>query len=151
MISGKYQNQQGFLALTATLIIFAILIILLGIVGKSAFYNRFNVLDYENKKVSQSMAEACAETALVNLAKNLNYQTTDAVHGDAVTVDALSNPVKKCQICPISGAGPFAITTRARYNKAYTNLAVNATAGSTNFTINSWDEQPTYAGNCAVP
>jgi hypothetical protein len=151
MTLSTYENQQGFLALTATIIIFAILIILLGIVSKSAFYNRFDVLDYENKKVSISLAEACAESALVNLAKNSNYQTADTVHGDAVTVDALSTPVKKCQICPISGTGPFAITTRALYNKAYTNLAVNATAGSANFSINSWDEQPTYSGNCTVP
>ena len=142
------KSQDGFIALISVIIIFAILLVLVALIAVSGFFARFNVLNYENKKVSSFLAEACAENALVNLAKDpANYPGSIPATGMLVTVEA----GKSCRICSVSASSPYAIVTRAVYNKAYTNLVVNASAGTGNYTINSWDEQATYVGSCALP
>ena len=150
----RFKTQEGFIALISIVLIFSALIILVSVVSISGFYARFNVLDYENKKVSMALAEACGETTLVNLAKDPSYQPTSP-NGDSVPVGSNS-----CKICsPITGSppsGPFTIITRAVYptsgsSKAYTNLTINGTLTATNFTINSWDEFSNYTGSCTLP
>lgn len=150
----NYNNQDGFIALMSVIIISAILIVLVVIISTSSFFTRFNVLDYENKKVSNFLAEACVENALVNLAKDPSYHPTDTINGDKVTVD-LASANKTCRICQISGSGtfvdPYAIKTRAVYSNAYTYFAVKAESAPGNLKIDSWDEQTSYSGSCAVP
>lgn len=141
-------NQNGFVALVSVIIIFAVLIILVGITSTTSFYTRFNVLDYENKKVSVALAEACANTAMVNLARDpANYPPAIPPAGEQITVDA----AKTCRICPMSSGSPYTIITRARHNSAYTNLEITGTLTSSNFSVSSWAEQPTYTGSCTLP
>lgn len=147
------QNQEGFIALISVIIIFAILLVLAALIAQSSFFTRFNVLDYENKKVSASLAEACVETALVNLAKDINYQPTNAA-GDIVNVDS----TKTCKICnPIIDSGTDkVIVTRAFYNKAYTNLQVKGDFFGGNFRVTLpgqyWDEVASNpAPSCSLP
>jgi hypothetical protein len=146
--SRNYNNQGGFIALMSVIIIFAALIILVSIVSTTGFYTRFSVLDYENKKVSVGLAEACVETALVNLAKDpANYPASIPAAGQQIAIET----GRTCRICSVSASSPYTIVTRASYNKAYTNLSVNTSAGASNYTINSWDEQRVYAGSCTLP
>ena len=142
--------MKGFIALISVILISAVLIALVVMVSAAGFYSRFNVLDYENKKVSVSLAEACAETALVNLAKNpTNYPSSIPPAGILTTVDLAAG--KTCRICLVSLSSPYSIITRAVYNNAYTNLTVTGTLGASNFNVSSWDEQASYAGSCLLP
>ncbi len=144
----NYKNQDGFIALTSVILISAALLILAGVLSTSGFYSRFNVLDYENKKVSTSLAEACAESALAGLAANPSgYGATIPPAGIQIAVDA----GKTCKICFVSGASPYTIIERGSYQNAYANLTVNVTLGAANFTVNSWDEQAIYSGSCTLP
>jgi hypothetical protein len=141
------RNQKGFIALISVIIIFAILLMLTALIATSTFFTRFNVLDYENKKVSANLAEACAQIAMVNLAKDPGgYPGSLPVAGQQITIAT----GKTCRICAIT-SGPFIITTRAVYNKAYTNLKVVGTLNSSNFNVTSWDEFTPYSDSCAVP
>jgi len=146
-----YRNQEGFVALISVIIIAAILIVLVALIATSSFFTRFNVLDYENKKVSASLAEACAEIALVNLAKDPTvYPGSIPAAGQQITVDT----GKTCKICSVTASSPYTIVTRAKYNKAYTNLTVVGTLSLSNFDVTSWSEQPNYLGipgTCDLP
>ena len=142
--------QDGFVALVSVIIIFAILLVLVALIATSSFFTRFNVLDYENKKVSVALAEACVETALVNLAKDpVNYPLGIPIpQGRQETIEF----GKTCRICPIGGSNPnFIIYTRSSYNNAYANLTINASLTATNFTITSWDESLTFPAGCVLP
>jgi len=151
-------SNRGFVALISVIIIFAILLVLATLIATSSFFTRFNVLDYENKKVSTALAEACAETAMVNLAKDKDFNPTAT--GDCVSVgDGCTDPARKkvCKICSIDPVliprtlgDPVTITVRAVYNGAYTNLQVQGNISSSNFAVTSWDEVP-YSGPCIVP
>lgn len=154
MILKHQQNQNGFIALISVIVIFAILLVLASLIAFSSFFTRFNVLDFENKKVSVSLAEACAESALVNLAKDQTYSPSNlcvSVNGTDTCGGAANT--KTCKICSITVVSPnnFSIVTRAAYNKTYTNLTVAANLGASNFTITSWDETLTTPPSCPVP
>jgi cellobiose-specific phosphotransferase system component IIC len=150
MTQRSEQAQDGFMALVAVIIISATFLILITIVSRASFYNRFNVLDYEYKKVSASLAEACTETVMVNLARTSSYVPVSA-SGDQIVVDSASSG-KTCRICAVTTSGSNkTIVTRAVYKGAYTNLTTVVTPGSTDFTVGSWDEQGSYSGGCVVP
>ncbi len=135
------RNQKGFVALISVIIIFAILMVLAALIATSSFFTRFNVLDYENKKVSVGLAEGCAETALVNLAKDTNYRPADLLHGDLITIDT----GKTCKICGVQTSGSQKIImARALYNQAYTDLVVKVTPIVGNFQVDYWDEEPPF-------
>ena len=148
MKSQTFEKQDGFIALISIVLIFSALIILVSLVSISGFYARFNVLDYENKKISMGLAEACGETALVNLAKDpTGYGLTISSAGQQITVDT----GKTCRVCSVSTTSPYTILTRASYKNAYTNLSVNGTLGVSNFNVTSWDEFSNYTGSCTLP
>ena len=142
----NFHNQDGFIALTSVIIISAILLILVAVVSTAGFFTRFNVLDYENKTISSALAEACVETALVNLAADpTNYPASIPVPaGKQITVDS----TKTCRICSVSAT---TIKTRAAYNKAYTNLTVVGNLDASNFNVTSWDENLTGPAGCNLP
>jgi hypothetical protein len=148
------KNQSGFIALISVIVIAAILIILVALVSTTNFFTRFNVLDYENKKVSTSLAEGCINTAIVNLAKDVSY--APVAGGDCLSMGGTCggvDPQKVCRICSVTTSGSNKIiVARAKYNKAYTNITAKVTPGTTDFTVNSWDETATYTGSpCIVP
>ncbi len=151
-----FKNQDGFVALISVIILSAALLILVGLVATSGFYNRFNVLDYEYKQISLALAEGCAETALVNIAQDKDYNPSNICYGVGDNCTAPSRK-KVCKICSVSPAptrtlgAPITIISRAVYNNAYSTVSVNANLSGNNFIINSWDEQATGPAGCTVP
>jgi Tfp pilus assembly protein PilX len=82
MIIAK-KNQRGFVALISVIIISAVLLFLMVTAAAIAFRGRFNTLDYENKKISVGLAEACVQTAMLKLAQSESYNPAD----ELVTVE----------------------------------------------------------------
>lgn len=152
-------TTSGFIALMSVIIISAILLVLVFTLGVSSFFNRFDALDAENKRISLGLAEACVNVAMLKIAQNPNYGTTPPLPagGECVSVgDTCSAAASKkvCKICTVTPVATFpkTIETRAVYNGAYTNLSVavdNSVPG--NFTVNAWSELPAGPAGCTVP
>lgn len=70
----KYKNlQNGFIALTSTLILSAVLVMLMITTSTSSFFTRFDALYGEFKRVSLGLSESCLNIALLKIAQNYNY------------------------------------------------------------------------------
>jgi len=123
------KNQRGFIALMSALIISAILLVV--IVGGSLpqFYSRFNVLDREFKERSSALADACADTLVLQLSYDTSYSGgVVAVGSDTCTI-----------LPPINPAGtPRTFPIQAIYQGAYTNLLVAVNVNT--LAVSSWQE-----------
>ena len=148
MNSLNFNNQKGFIALISVIVIAAILAAITFVLSTSGFFLRFNVFDTESKKISLDVAEACVQTAMLELIQG------------AVPVLPQTVPVgtNSCKICYISSTNPSVnpktIQTRAVSNDSYSNITVVLTQNPSSFTVNSWDEVSTYAGPgpaCPIP
>lgn len=131
-------KEYGYIALISAIIITALLLIITFTVSFSSFFARFNILDSEFKKVSTGLAEACAETAILELARgNTPADDTCVNVGDPCP----SGP-KVCKICHVEnlGSNQYDIKTRAVYQGATTNLLVNVTITTIDVITNSWEE-----------
>lgn len=143
-------GSRGFIALMSVIIISAILLVLMFTLGLSSFFNRFDVLDTENKRVSLGLAEACVNVAMVKIAQDPSYNPS----GECVSVSDTCGPGAKkvCKICSVGSTFPKTIDTRAVYNGAYSNVSVAVdNLGTGNFTVTSWSEVPTGPAGCTVP
>lgn len=153
----KTRYTKGFIALISVIVISAILLMLVFTLGLSSFFNRYDALDAENKRISLGLAEACVNVAMVRIAKDSDYGINPpiAADGECVSVsDTCGAGAKKvCKICSVTDTSfPKTISTRAAYNGAYTNVSVainNTTPG--NFTLRSWSEVPTGPSDCTPP
>jgi len=130
----KNTRQKGFIALTSVIVISVLLLAITVRLGFSAFFNRLDVLDSESKERSSALAEACVDTAILNIARNAAYNPSNQVV--AVGSD-------QCTIVSVTSSGSQKIIkTQAVINKAYTNLKISI---NSDFSINSWDECATLA------
>lgn len=119
-------NQSGFMALMSVIIISVLLLIIAVTIGMTGIFGRFNVLDSESKERSLALAEACADTAILNLARSQPQLTPVLVGLDS------------CEIVSVTSQGTGnIIQTRAIINKSYTNLIVVI---DSDYDIVSWRE-----------
>lgn len=152
--SHSLQNTQGYIALMATIIISAILLVL-SIEGSEAGARaRFDILGTEAKEQSVSLAEGCKDQALATLLSDPTYA------GDATTTSSIGT----CHIFPIlintPTAGVITLKIQARVRNSFTNLEFQITmnnihlgntplpVGATSpqnpsIHLNSWKELPT--------
>lgn len=147
-------HERGFIALISMLIISAMLLILIFMLGTSTFLSRFDVLDAEQKRISLGLAEACAQGAMLRIAQNPTY--TPVSGGECVGATdtcGASGAERTCKICSVSqNAGTYTILTRAVYRGAFTNVTVEGTLGSSNFSVTKWYETAAYGGpSCPLP
>lgn len=152
------KSGNGFIALMSVVIISAILLTLVFTLGVSSFFNRFDALDAENKRVSLGLAEACVNVAMINLAQDSTYSLATGGPGTCVSVGDTCPAVvgaqtsKTCKICSVvTSAGQSTINVRAVYNQTYSNIATVVTLSGNNFTITSWNESPAGPAGCIVP
>lgn len=122
-------NQKGFIAITTTMILSVILIVVATSLSFSGFFTRYNILDSELKKVSVALAEGCVDQALLKLATNSTFTFPE-------TVKINEN---SCQIVNVTSGGyPKIITIKADYKHYITNLSV--VVGSDTLNITKWEE-----------
>jgi Tfp pilus assembly protein PilX len=150
----KIYPARGFIVLTSTMIMSTVLLIMMFTIGVIVFLSRLSVLDTEQKQGSVMLAEACVQTAFLNIAQNTSY--APASGGECVSVSDSceeSYPVYVCKICSVTeNSGEYTVRTRAALGGAYTNLEVQGTLVSNNYAIVSWREVGTYSGAiCTIP
>lgn len=150
-------TTSGFVALMSVVIISAILLTLVFTLGLSSFFNRFDALDAENKRISLGLAEACVNVAMLKIAQDFDYGTSIPASGECVSVGdtcpagAGAQTSKTCKICSVvTSAGQSAINVRAVYSQTYSNIVTGVILGGNNFTITSWTESPTGPTACIV-
>ncbi len=147
-------TQKGFIALMTVIIVGAVLMVLIFTLGASAFLNRFSTFDTENKRISLALAESCANMAMIKIAQNPSYDPQAVGAGECVGVgDNCPTGKMICKICEVSPVGGpnYTIYARAAYNGAYTNIEVDGSIVSNNFSVTRWVEAESYSGSLTCP
>lgn len=135
---GTIQHQtteSGFVALMATIVIAAVLLVM-SVEGSIAGWNaRFNVLGTEAKEQAQALAQGCADQALSAIVTDPSYD------GDATTTTAVGT----CHVFPIEFNVPIegvvTIRTQAVVRDSYANLEMQMDMSEIH--IDSIPEEPT--------
>jgi hypothetical protein len=131
----NYKDQSGFVALLSVIIITVVLVVISVSVSTTSFFSRFNVADAEYKRLSSSLAEACADQALLKLAQDPSY--APAPGGDTISVGSSS-----CKIFSVtSSPTQFTIQTKAVFQKAVTNIQI--IVDNSSYSVISRQELPT--------
>jgi hypothetical protein len=126
-------NQKGYIAIISAVVISFLIMGVALTLSFTGFFNRSNISNSEFKKMSNSLAEACASTALFKIAENKDY-----LGNESVTVDN-----NTCSIMTIESLGEQKIIkTTATVQNSTTNLKV--TIDKTTLQIASWEEVPTF-------
>lgn len=147
----KY-SERGFIAVVSTIVIGMIILMLVVSVGLSAFFNRYDALDRENKTTSEFLAQSCVRHALLSIARDPQYVPHEG--GECVGVSGAcgASPLT-CKICSVVALGSVReISARARYGTpaAYTNVRVTAEVTQGDVVIQTWEEIATYDGDTCV-
>jgi hypothetical protein len=134
MINSPQKNKQGaFIALISAIIISVLLLIITVSTSLTGIFGRFNVLDSESKERSVALAEACADTAIL--------ETTTGIYGVDEEKDIGPTIQDKCTIVSAEldepAVGQTLIKTQSGVNKAYTNLRIVIDG---DYSIISWEE-----------
>lgn len=128
----KQENQSGYIALISVIIISLLLMTISVAVSFSGFFSRFSILDNEYKVISNGLAEACANTAILKVAADWSYVNSSP---ETIAVGASS-----CQIISIqnsSSGSQKIVLVQATWQKSYTNLEIKI---SNPISIDSWKE-----------
>jgi len=128
----KRQNR-GFVALISAIIISAVLLIVAVSNGLVSFYSRFNMLDSELKERSNAAADACADTAIAQLAQAI----------DPSGMTRTLNSIDQCRIGIVSGTTQKMFKVQATSSdRAVTDLQIIVDAND--FSVVSWQEIPNF-------
>ena len=127
----SYILCEGYIAMTSTIIIAMLVMTIVFTINLIGYFGRYNVLTSELKDVSLSLAEGCAEKAL------LKYAEDNAYAGNKnITVNG-----RQCSILPIETSGSDRILkTKAIVESTTSNIKV--VFNGTDMTIVSWEELP---------
>jgi hypothetical protein len=131
----KQENlQKGFIALTSTVILSVVLLMLMFSASTGNFFARFDSLGGEYKKVSLALSEACVNSALLRIAEDYDY--SPPAGGEVVTVGSNSCIIKSvtCLDSPCedtSGKKRLEIETYATYPEVNGSWSTNKIRVST--------------------
>lgn len=129
-------QESGFIALMSAMVISVLLLAITLTLGLSSFFSRFNVFDSESKARSIGLAEACADSAILEVSGG-TYSTNKVINVGPTSSD-------NCTIVSAAkdqpSTGQTLIKTQSVINKAYTNLKI--ILNSSDLAISSWDECP---------
>ncbi|MBI2035965.1 MAG: hypothetical protein HYT12_04800 [Candidatus Liptonbacteria bacterium] len=126
------KRNRGYIALISSIVIALLLLMVTLTLNYTGFFARYNILFSEYKERSVTLAEACANLALLELANNAGYSG-----GETISLGTDS-----CLIRPIISGDPVIIETQAIFQNSYTNLRINA--DQANLDIVSWEEVPNF-------
>ena len=134
------EKNKGFVALMSAIIISILLLAVTFTLSFSGFFSRFNVLDTEFKKRSAAIAEACADTALLQLAQSATTTLPFdcSMGGGTGSIVSVSSSVPAAGQTTIKTKGEMKINS---VQKVVTNLSI--VASTTSASVISWEEIPT--------
>ncbi len=110
------KNNEGYIALVATIIIGAVLLSMSVTLTMASWHTRFGILAIEAKEQSASLAEGCASWAYTLLMTDSSYQ------GNTTSTIAIG----ACHIFPLILNSPLegivTLHVQGRVRESYTNL-----------------------------
>jgi len=121
-------SESGFVVLISTMILSAILLAMVFSVSFSGFFTRFNLLDSENKERSLSLAEACANLAILKRFEDSSY-----LGNETLVIGS-----EKCKVRLIMVPSDIIIETTASKSGSFSNIRVNL--NPVTFSITRWRE-----------
>lgn len=130
-------KERGYIALMSVIVISVLLMTIAIAVSFTGFFSRFNVLSEEYKERSLALAEACADTALLNLSLDPGYNPIN----QTINIDSDACIVVSKQI-DSPAAGQTTILTSGQFQQATTNIKV--VVGSSDLSLVSWEEVASF-------
>ena len=127
------EPNNGYIAITAAIIITILILSIVATTSSIGYFGRFNILGSFIKEEGDALAEACADTALLELALDIDYT------GSTTTNVASST----CEILAITTSGNQK-TIKARGLKDNTVTNIEVVLDTNDFTIVSWEEVETF-------
>ncbi len=112
-------KDGGYVAITSAIVLSLVIFIVGSVLGSYSFLTRFNVVDFDNKQGSLSLARSCLDIALLKLANDSTYAGSETFSVDQY----------QCAVRPIqTSGGNKIIESRAQLNGATTNLKLTVDA-----------------------
>ena len=127
------KSDKGFIALMSAIIISFILIVITITLGMSSLFGRFNILDSESKERSYALAEACGDSAILEITYG-TYSINKVINIGPTSYDTCTI-VKTVADKP--NVGESLIKTQSAINKAYTNLLITI---DSDYNVLIWEE-----------
>ena len=129
-------SRSGFIAIVSAVIVAVMLLTVTLSLSFTGFFARFDTLNLEYKERSLSLAEACADTAIFQIASNQAFVVATP---QTVTIGSFTFAYT---VGPVSG-GINTIKTKATFPQAgveqsVTNLLISV--DSVTLGVTSWDE-----------
>lgn len=133
------KSQHGYIALISVIIVSISLLTLVISVSFTGFYSRFSVLESEQKEISNYLAEACINTAILKISQNETYTGAQTISVGA----------QNCEIVSVTTGNIFVsnrlIKAQGVYEDAYTNIEVEIDPDDLPIIdIKSWTEVPSF-------
>ncbi len=114
-------KENGFIALTTSIILSILVLLVAASLGSANLFNRFAVVDFSNKQASFSVARSCLNYSLLKLAEGSSY-----AGNETLTVASYT-----CAIGAITTSGANkVITAKSQINGATTNLRLTVVTAS---------------------
>ena len=113
--------MKGYIAIITAIILSLVMLIIATTLGSSAFFTRFNNLDFYFKKTSYTIGRSCLDRALLKLALNSSYAGNETYNIDSYS----------CSILTIENVGvDKVIKSKTQVNNANTNLKLTVNAAT---------------------
>lgn len=132
-------KQSGYIALISVVIISVLLMTVAFTLSFSGFLNRFTILDAEFKEVSNGLAEACVDSAILRLAQDFGY--TISPSAGCASGQIISVGSEQCRICSVEVSdAQNIIKTQGIFKDSYTNLIIKVSTSTNDIQVQSWEE-----------
>jgi len=119
----------GYAALMSVLLVSGILLLVVSVSSYRGYFSRYNLLQSEFKERSLALAEACADEALLSLARDRNYLGNVSLFVGA----------EPCRIGPVtSSVTTTNFRTKASFKSAYTTIQISVNTET--LVVVSWEE-----------
>lgn len=119
----RTKKSGGFIAIMTVIILSAVLLALVSVSNTAGYFARFNGTNREFNRQAFALAESCANSALLSLARDYSYAPTTPVQitlgSDSCTIDSLVNTGE-----PSSSSRTVTITASANYHNTFSTVEV---------------------------
>src|SRR3989344_2597258 len=78
-VSMEHRKNGGYIALIAALIISGVIVMIVATLSQTSFIGRANIAGSHYKERSRSLAQACANVALLRLASSSSYTGNESL------------------------------------------------------------------------
>ncbi len=114
-------RRDGFIALTTSIILSILVLLVAASLGSANLFNRFAVVDFSNKQSSFSAARSCLNYALLKLAESSSYAGNETIQVSSYA----------CTLATITTSGANKIiTAKSQINGATTNLKLTVVSAT---------------------